>query len=145
MAQVVGGAVRAVPAAGRSQDAPLAHTAGSPRLALILGIYLMVALLSMLYVSQTSLVASFGYQVGDLEAARIHWKLMNDQLGLQIAEARSLATIEREARRLGMGPPERVVYLRATPSALPAVEPGHPERSESTWVDDVLERLRGPW
>lgn len=145
MAQLAGEAIRVAVPVGRTDAASLAVSAARSRVALVLGVFCLVALLSLVYVSQTSVVSSAGYEVGTLESARDYWKLRNDQLGLQIAEARSLATVEREAKRLGMGPPERVIYLQVSPAPLPAVEPGHPAPEDSTWTDDLVAWLRGPW
>lgn len=92
----------------------------------------LVSLLSLLYLSQTSSVAITGYDVQELAAQKELWQLRNDQLRLQIAEAQSVDRIEREARlRLGMGPPERVVFVR---------QPATQKRPASPRPDDDLDR-----
>ncbi len=76
-----------------------------------------LALLGLLYLTQTSGIATTGYDVQELEATRAQWQVRNDQLRLRIAEARSLGRVERDARlRLGMAAPERVVFVRAAPT-----------------------------
>ncbi len=74
----------------------------------------LVALLGLLYLTQTSGVAITGYDVQALEAERAQWQLRNDQLRSEILAARSLDRVEREASaRLGMRQPERVVFVQA--------------------------------
>ena len=145
MAQLAGEAIRIAAPVGTTVAEPLAASVGRSRAALVLGIFAVVALLSLLYVSLTSVVSSTGYEVGTLESTRDYWKLQNDQLGLQVAEARSLATVEREAKRLGMGPPQRVIYLPVAPTPVPSVEPGSPAPEATTWTEDLVAWLRGPW
>jgi hypothetical protein len=145
MAQLAGEALRVAAPVQPTDASPLALIAGKERLGLVLGVFALVALLSFVYVSQASLVSSAGYQVGTLESARDYWKLRNDQLTLQIAEARSLSTVEREAKRLGMGPPAHLIYLPAAVTPLPSVEPGSPAPVDASWTENLLARLREPW
>jgi hypothetical protein len=101
-----------------------AHLLSLPTLAALA--LALTALLGLLYLAQTSSLAITGYDVQELEAERARWQLRNDQLRLQIAEARSLDTVEREARlRLRMGPPERVVFVQqpAVPAAKSLASP----------------------
>ena len=75
------------------------------------------ALLGLLYLAQTSGVASNGYDVQALEAEKAQVQLRNRQIRYQMAEARSLARIERDARsRLEMAAPERVVFVPSRPA-----------------------------
>jgi Zn-dependent protease with chaperone function len=145
MAQLAGEAIRIAAPARPTAAAPLAVSAGRARLALVAVVFALVAILAFVDVSQTSVLSAAGYQVGTLESARDYWKLRNDQLDLEIAEARSLATVEREAKRLGMGPPARVIYLPAPTAPQPSVEPGSQTPVEPTWPEDLLARLHAPW
>jgi hypothetical protein len=146
MAQLAGEAVRAAGVRSRAQAEPSARSADRSRLLLVLAVYALVGFFSFACVQQTSVIASMGYEVSRLESASAYTRLQNDQLRLQISEARSLERLEREAARLGLGPPESVVYLRAAPAALPVVEPGDPAPApEPSWLDRLLGWLRGLW
>jgi hypothetical protein len=125
--------------------APLAVSAERARLALLLGVCGLVALLSCLYVSQTSAAAAAGYHVGSLASTRDRLRLQNDQLSLQIAEARSVATVEREATRLGVAPPEGVIYLRDAAPAQPVVILAHPSPKQTDAPVDLFSWLRDLW
>ena len=66
---------------------------------------------ALMYLLQTSGVATAGYDIQRLQAEREDWSLRNDQLQLELAKRRSLTWIEAEAvGRLGM--------VRAEPTAL---------------------------
>ncbi len=145
MAQLAGEAIRIVAPVPPADAPSLAVSAGTSRVALVIGVFALVGLLSLVYISLASLVSSAGYEVGTLESARDYWKLQNDQLGLQVAEARSLATVEREAKSLGMGPPAKVIYLPAAPTPAPSVVPGSPAPKDTGWSDDLVAWLRGLW
>jgi cell division protein FtsL len=100
-----------------------ARTAGnsqtSVRLVFVAAL-LLVGLLSWLYVRQTADLASTGYDVAELQDEATQWQMRNDQLRLQVADLSSLDRVDQIASsRLGMGPPDRVVYVVATPIALP--------------------------
>jgi hypothetical protein len=99
----------------------------SPGLPAVAGVALaLAALISLLYLAQTSGVAITGYDIQQLELERDQWQYRNEQLRLQIAEAKSLDRVEHEAsQRLTMGPPNQVVFVRP---AAPAerVEPAAP-------------------
>lgn len=86
-------------------------------LAVIVGL----GLLSLLYLSQASLVATQGYDIQSLESMRARWEAKNQQLRYRSAELRSVERIEKEAReRLKMGPPSKVAFVRvAAPPAQP--------------------------
>lgn len=87
--------------------------------AVFVPVLLLAGILSLLYLNQASDLASTSYDVAALQNERRIWEIRNDQLRLQIAELESLDRIDREASaRLGMGPPQRVIYAReAAPSA----------------------------
>ena len=143
MAQLAGEAIRV--AVRPADTAPRAVSARRSSAALVLGVFVLVALLSLAYLSLTSVVSSAGYEVGALESTRDDWKLQNDQLSLQVAEARSLSAVEREAKRLGMGPPAKVIYLPASPTPVPSLQPGTPAPKSSTWTDNLVAWLHGQW
>jgi hypothetical protein len=68
-------------------------------------------LVSLMYLLQTSGIATAGYDIQRLQVERDDWQLRNEQLRLELAKRRSLTWIESEATgRLGM--------VRAEPTAL---------------------------
>ena len=68
-------------------------------------------LVALMYLLQTSGVATVGYDIQHLQVERDDWQLRNEQLRLELAKRRSLTWIESEAvGRLGM--------VRAEPTAL---------------------------
>ena len=68
-------------------------------------------LVALVYLLQTSGVATTGYDIQRLQAERDDWQLRNEQLQLELDKRRSLTWIEAEATgRLGM--------VRAVPTAL---------------------------
>jgi hypothetical protein len=78
-------------------------------------ILLAASLVALVYLLQTSGVATTGYDIQHLQAERADWQLRNEQLRLELAKRRSLTWVEAEATgRLGMRRPEpgTVQYLR---------------------------------
>jgi hypothetical protein len=72
-------------------------------------------LVALVYLVQTSGVASTGYDIQHLQSERAEWQLRNEQLRLELAKRRSLTWVEAEATgRLGMQRPEAgtTIYLR---------------------------------
>jgi hypothetical protein len=68
-------------------------------------------LVALIYLLQTSGIATTGYDIQHLQAERDDWQLRNEQLQLELAKRHSLTWIEAEATgRLGM--------VRAEPTAL---------------------------
>ena len=79
-------------------------------------IMLAASLVALVYLLQTSGVATTGYDIQRLQTERADWQLRNEQLRLELAKRRSLTWVEAEATgRLGMQRPEpgTVRYLRA--------------------------------
>jgi hypothetical protein len=73
------------------------------------------SLVALMYLLQTSGVATAGYDIQRLQVERDDWALRNEQLRLELAKRRSLTWIEAEAvGRLGM--------VRAEPTALTYVK-----------------------
>lgn len=71
-----------------------------------------IALISLLYLAQTSAVATTGYDIKRLEDQKTQWEMKNEQLRMKIAQLRSLQRVEAEAgSRLKMGPPEKVIFV----------------------------------
>ncbi|MHB1004029.1 MAG: hypothetical protein ACYC3S_00125 [Chloroflexota bacterium] len=78
----------------------------------LLALALLVA--GLLYLRQTSVIATGGYDVLQLEAERTRWEIKNRQLSYQVAELSSLTRVEKVARdQLKMAAPEEPVYLKA--------------------------------
>lgn len=95
--------------------------AATSRVVLVLFL-LLGGLLSVLYVRQTDDLATTGYDVAALQGEESQWAMRNEQLRLQIAQLSSLDRVDQVAStRLGMGPPRRVIYVVATPVALPTI------------------------
>ena len=72
-------------------------------------------LVALMYLLQTSGVATTGYDIQRLQTERDDWQLRNEQLRLELAKRRSLTWIEAEATtRLGMVRPEptALTYLK---------------------------------
>jgi hypothetical protein len=78
---------------------------------------LAASLVALVYLVQTSGIATTGYDIQRLQAERAGWQLRNEQLRLELAKRRSLTWVEAEATsRLGMQRPDAgtAVYLRTT-------------------------------
>lgn len=72
-------------------------------------------LVALMYLVQTSGIATTGYDIQRLQADRDDWQLRNEQLQLELAKRQSLTWIESEATsRLGM--------VRAEPTAITYVK-----------------------
>jgi hypothetical protein len=72
---------------------------------------------ALMYLLQTSGVATTGYDIQRLEGERDDWELRNEQLHLELAKRQSLTWIESEATgRLGMvrAEPTALTYLQIT-------------------------------
>jgi hypothetical protein len=78
-------------------------------------ILLAACLVALMYLLQTSGIATTGYDIQRLQAERDDWQLRNEQLQLELAKRQSLTWIESEATgRLGM--------VHAEPTALAYVK-----------------------
>ena len=74
-------------------------------------------LVALMYLVQTSGIATTGYDIQRLQTERDDWQLRNEQLQLELAKRHSLTWIESEATtRLGM--------VRAEPTAITYVKLG---------------------
>jgi len=91
-----------------------------PRRALFVPGLILIALVSLLYLSQTSDLAGTGYDIADLQSQQQQLQMQNEQLRLQIDQLESLDRVDKEAStRLHMGPPSHVIYVTAPPLTLP--------------------------
>lgn len=102
------------------------------RRALFLPLLLLAALVSLLYLGQTSDIAATGYAIADLQNQQQTLEMRHEQLEFKIAQLKSLDRVDQEATtRLHMGPPQRVVYVTAPsapatiPTPTPAPAPTH--------------------
>jgi hypothetical protein len=78
---------------------------------------LAISVVALVYLLQTSAVATTGYDIQRLQTERADWQLRNEQLRLELAKRRSLTWVEAEAvGRLGMQRPDSgsLTYLRTT-------------------------------
>jgi len=80
-------------------------------------ILLAALLVALMYLVQTSGIATTGYDIQRLQAERDDWQLRNEQLQLELAKRQSLTWIESEATgRLGMVRPDptAVAYIKVS-------------------------------
>ena len=85
-------------------------------------VLLAVCAVALVYLVETSGVATTGYDIQRLQAERTEWQLRNEQLKLELAKLRSLSWVQSEAvGRLGMVRPDpnTLVYVRVQRRALP--------------------------
>ena len=100
-----------MPAALEWQDARLPIVGRLWATAWLPSILLAGCLVALMYLLQTSSVATTGYDIQHFQAERDAWQLRNEQLQLELDKRQSLTWIEAEATtRLGM--------VRAQPTAL---------------------------
>ena len=105
-------------AALRWQDATLPVVGRVRAAAWVPSILLAGCAVALVYLLQTSGVATTGYDIQRLESERTTWELRNEQLKLEMAKLRSLPWVESEAvNRLGMKQPEKVIYVAVNPPA----------------------------
>ena len=76
----------------------------------------MAALVSTLYLMQTSNVAIVGYDLRKLERQRLELGIKNEQVRMKIDRLRSLPVIERRASELGMSLPTSVIFVEKPPA-----------------------------
>lgn len=113
--------------------------------AVYLSLLILAGALSLLYLNQTSDLASASYDVTALQNEKRLWEIRNEQLRLRIAELESLDRIDHEAStRLKMGPPRKIVYTIGSDLApLPASEPAQSGASSGAPdVETPLARFR---
>jgi len=104
-----------MPAALEWQDARLPIVGRLWAAAWLPSILLAGCLVALMYLLQTSSVATTGYDIQHLQTERDDWQLRNEQLQLELDKRQSLTWIEAEATgRLGM--------VRAEPTALAYVK-----------------------
>lgn len=117
---------------------------------LVLAGLLLIGLAPPAYLLQTGGALSTGYTIQRLQAERSQWMVKNEQLGAEIARARSLAWVEAEAvNRLGMQRPAQQTVIRvdvpppsptgprAPTSTRAKADATRPGAVESSWTDTV--------
>lgn len=82
---------------------------------------LLFALISLMYLLQTSAIATSGYDIQQLQTEQKEWELKNEQLQLELAKMQSLAWVEARSAQLGMRKPDKTVTVRVS---LPASNVG---------------------
>ena len=115
-------------------------------LALVIAALALAALVSLLYLNQTSELAATTYDIADLQSQQARWELRNEQLRFEIARAQSLDRIDREATiRLKLGPPRRTIFVQAPRPVVPAPPSGNGSTSQrpSLGLTGVLDRAVG--
>ena len=97
----------------------------------------LVGIVSLLYLAQTSELTTTGYSIQELQVQESNWMLRNEQLSLELSKAKSLAVVGAEATgRLNMVRPEKLVYLE-----LPAAEAGDRAIASSRGADQRAAQL----
>ena len=106
---------RALPAALKWEDTSLPGLGRVRAVGWAPAVLMAAGAVALMYLAQTSGVATTGYDIQRLQAERSEWTIRNEQVKLELAKLRSLAWVESEAvRRLGMQRPESVTYLGST-------------------------------
>jgi cell division protein FtsL len=80
-------------------------------------ILLAACALALVYLFETSGIATTGYDIQRLQTERTEWQLRNEQLRLELHKLRSLPWVESEATsRLGMQRPaaDKLTYVRVS-------------------------------
>jgi hypothetical protein len=106
---------RRTPAAFEWRDVNLPVLGGVRAAAWLPSILLAACAVALVYLVQTSGVATTGYDIQRLQAERTEWQLRNEQLKLELAKLRSLTWVQSEAvGRMGMvrADPAKLTYLR---------------------------------
>lgn len=91
----------------------------------IAALVLLVGLISLVYLLQTSSVATAGYDIQRLQAEQREWELKNEQLQLELAKMQSLPWVEARAAQLGMRRPDKAVTVHVnlpTPAGVDDVQ-----------------------
>src|SRR5918911_380091 len=112
---------RSLPAALEWRDVHLPILGRVHAAAWLPSILLAACAVALVYLVQTSGVATTGYDIQRLQAERTEWQLRNEQLRLELAKLRSLTWVRSEATsRLGMVRPDpnKLTYLRVQRRAL---------------------------
>jgi hypothetical protein len=106
---------RALPAALKWEDLSLPGIGRVRAVGWAPAALLAACAVALMYLAQTSGVATTGYDIQRLQADRSAWTLRNEQLKLELTKMRSLAWVESEAvRRFGMQRAESVTHLQTT-------------------------------
>ncbi len=108
-------------------------------------IVLTVSIVGLLYLIQTSHVASLGYEVSRLERQRMDAALENQRLTYEIAKRQSLPTVEKMARdQLQMQPMDEHVYLTVPAPASEQLELPPPQEGRTRSLGErIWDRLTG--
>jgi cell division protein FtsL len=106
---------------------------------------LLVSAVGLLYLVQTSRVASLGYEASRLQRQREAQALANEQLSYDVARYESLPLVERVAQdQLGMQPMSAYRYLEVARPALDELPTPTPEAAEQpSLLRRVLQRVTG--
>jgi cell division protein FtsL len=105
---------RTLPAAFEWQEVRLPLVGRIPAAAWLPAILLAACAVALVYLIQTSGVATTGYDIQRLQAERDDWQLRNQQLRLELAKLQSLTWVQAEATgRLGMQRPDKITYLHS--------------------------------
>jgi hypothetical protein len=100
----------------------------------ICALLLLLGLISLMYLLETSSVATVGYDIQRLQVQQKQWELKNEQLQLELAKMQSLVWVESRAAQLGMQRPEQTLTLH--------VQVQRPEEPATTAASDGGENGR---
>lgn len=147
--QSTNGVLHTVGTYARSTDAR--RTSGIAALGML--VLIMAALVSTLYLMQTSNIAIVGYDLRKLERQRLELEIKNEQVLMKIDRLRSLPVIERRASELGMALPTSVIFVEKPPTPQKSFKPteqpfsstlieDYPIDPQPAPAEDILELLR---
>ena len=88
-------------------------------------IQLAACAVALVYLLETSGVATAGYDIQRLQTEKREWELRNEQLRLESSKMHSLAWVESQAiNRLGMQPADKPTFLAVpgSPAAAPSTD-----------------------
>ena len=117
---------------------------------ILLAVGAIIAVVAVLQVMQTSRATTANFKIEELQQQKLELETSVSQLEVQVAQLSSLARIQQEAKRLGLGPPaSREVVEVSVPgpsgnsAQIPArilqLEPQDTQTGQqSSWWDDLL-------
>ncbi len=151
-----GSAVQATQTRGKAQDrlraakANLTMRASRMRMAWrFMLVAVLVSLASIVWLSQTSTIVSYGYNIERLEKQKIELDRQASQLQVQIAQYENPKRVDEEARsKLGMVPAKNSVYVKV-PAGQTEVAPETNSNSllapVNDWWRELTEMLPRPF
>lgn len=120
----------------------------------LLAVGAIIALIAVLQVLQTSRATTASFKIEQMQRQKLELETSVSQLQVQVAGLSSLARIQQEAKRLGLGPPASREVVRVSvpgpsgdsaqiPARFLQTEPADTKAGEqkSSWWDDLLKHI----